>query len=122
MGEVLVYGAGPHGKAVADILLCEGKKVHGFVDDRAELHGSTTMGIAVLGGFDWLERRSKEDAPCSVALGLGSNEARERVAFACQALGVDLIRAIHPRAMLSASAVVGQAVVIMANAVVNPDS
>jgi sugar O-acyltransferase (sialic acid O-acetyltransferase NeuD family) len=119
---VLVYGAGPHGKVVADILSCEGKAVRGFVDDRAELHGSMVMGIAVLGGFDWLIQTSKETASCCIALGLGDNEARERVALACRARGIEWIRAIHPRAILSSRVVVGEGVVIMANAVVNPDA
>jgi sugar O-acyltransferase (sialic acid O-acetyltransferase NeuD family) len=119
---ILVYGAGPHGKVVADILSCEGKQVLGFVDDRAELHGSMVMGISILGGFDWLVQRSKETASCPIALGLGDNEARERVALACRAQGIEWIRAIHPRAILSSRVVVGEGVVIMANAVVNPDA
>jgi sugar O-acyltransferase (sialic acid O-acetyltransferase NeuD family) len=122
MSGVLVYGAGPHGKVVADILICEGEEVRGFVDDRPELHGSTVMGLSVLGGFDWLAQRSQETAPCRIALGLGDNEARERIALACRARGIDWIRAIHPRATLSPRVVVGQGVVIMANAVVNLDA
>jgi sugar O-acyltransferase (sialic acid O-acetyltransferase NeuD family) len=122
MGELLVYGAGPHGKVVADILICEGKQVHGFVDDRAELHGSQVMGIEVLGGFDWLVQRSKENPRCRVALGLGDNEARERIALACRERGIDWMRAIHPRATLSPRVVVGQGAVIMANAVINCDA
>lgn len=122
MSGVLVYGAGPHGKVVADVLSCEGKQVLGFVDDRVELHGSMVMGIEVLGGFDWLIHRSNETASCSIALGLGNNEARERIALACRDRGIDWIRAIHPRATLSSRAVLGPGVVIMANAVVNPEA
>jgi sugar O-acyltransferase (sialic acid O-acetyltransferase NeuD family) len=96
--------------------------VLGFVDDGAELHGSTVMGIPVLGGFDWLVQRAKENDPCQIALGLGDNEARERIALACRTLGIDWIRAIHPRATLSPRSAVAHGAVIMANAVVNPDA
>ena len=38
--RILVYGAGGHGKVVADIFIAKGEcKFAGFVDDREELWG-----------------------------------------------------------------------------------
>ena len=40
---LIVYGAGGHGKVVADILIARGEKVMGFLDD------TKTAGMKVLG-------------------------------------------------------------------------
>jgi sugar O-acyltransferase (sialic acid O-acetyltransferase NeuD family) len=114
---VVVFGAGGHGKVVADVLLAANEDVLGFLDDSAAV-GTLVLGLPVLGGASWLE-----DHPgVRVALGIGSNEARARVAAACEARGARLVAAVHPRAVVSPSARVDEGAVVMALAVVNPDA
>lgn len=114
--DLVVFGAGGHGKVVADILLCAGRAVAGFVDDTRPL-GEFVLGLPVLGGVDWLKAH-----PHRVALGVGDNRARQRIALAVVGHGSHLETAIHPRATISRSAFVGAGAVVMANAVVNPDA
>jgi sugar O-acyltransferase (sialic acid O-acetyltransferase NeuD family) len=114
---IVVFGAGGHGKVVADVLLAAREDVLGFLDDSAAV-GARVLGLPVLGGASWFE----EHPAVRVALGIGNNEARARVAAACEARGLRLVSAVHPRAVVSSSARVDEGAVIMALAVVNPDA
>lgn len=118
--EIVVYGASGHGKVVADILsnIDEGS-LAGFVDDRRELSGTTVMGKPVLGDGEWLLQPGRS---LRVALGIGDNQARRRVAARCAAAGVDLVTAIHPSAVVASTARIGLGTVVMAGAAINPDA
>jgi sugar O-acyltransferase (sialic acid O-acetyltransferase NeuD family) len=118
--KVLVYGAGGHGRVVADILLASGcRELGGFLDDSKALHGSTVMGLPVLGGEDWLQ--DKEDkSDVVLALGIGDNCIRRDKAEKHKSSGVETVRAIHPSSMLSRWVHIEQGTVVMAGAVINP--
>lgn len=113
---LVVFGAGGHGKVVADILLASGLAVTGFLDD-GRAPDTTVLGLPVLGPAAWLASNRAR-----VALGVGDNRARAAVAEACEAAGATLVTAIHPRAVVSPSARVDIGAVVMALAVVNPDA
>ncbi len=119
MIDVVVYGAGGHGKVVADILLCDAQRwrVLGFIDD-GRAAGETVLGLPVLGCATWLH----SDHAAQVALGIGDNAARERAAEAVREAGRALIVAIHPTAVIARSARLGGGTVVMANAAVNADA
>jgi sugar O-acyltransferase (sialic acid O-acetyltransferase NeuD family) len=116
--RVVVYGAGGHGKVVADVVLAMGAhEIVGFVDDRAGA-ARTVLGMPLLGGGDWLER----EGDVAVALAIGSNQARKAAAERCLACGATLLTAVHPRATIAPSARLERGVVVMAGAVINPDA
>jgi sugar O-acyltransferase (sialic acid O-acetyltransferase NeuD family) len=112
--RLVVLGAGGHGKVVADILRAGGQEVFGFVDDQKPAH-AMVLDLPVVGGTRWLG-----DAPCRVALGIGDNATRARLAQHCLDAGCELVTAIHPRAVVASSARIADGVVVMALAVVNP--
>lgn len=113
---LVVFGAGGHGKVVADILLASALPVAGFVDHRREV-GATVFGLPVLGGPSWLsENRAR------VALGIGDNRSRAKIVEECEAAHAVLVSAIHPRAVVSPSARVDAGAVVMALAVINADA
>jgi sugar O-acyltransferase (sialic acid O-acetyltransferase NeuD family) len=112
--RLVVYGAGGHGKVVADILLACGERVTGFVDDRAP-PGEMVLGLPVLG-----PRAVLAGGDYRVALGIGDNSLRATVAADCLAERCELVTAVHPRAVVAASATLEEGVVVMALAVVNP--
>ncbi len=117
---ILVYGASGHGKVVIDILVELGVPgVLGFVDDGRGRQGHSVVGFPVLGDEAWL-RVEAARAAVAVALGIGDNAARQRVAERCVELGAALVTAIHPRAIVSRLAAIGDGAVVMAGAVVNP--
>jgi sugar O-acyltransferase (sialic acid O-acetyltransferase NeuD family) len=113
---LVIFGAGGHGKVVADILLALGEKVTGFLDD-GKPSGTIVLGLPVLGSRGWLDTNVAR-----VALGVGDNATRARVADACEASGSELVSAVHPRAVVAASVRVDPGAVVMALAVANADA
>ncbi|MCA9672257.1 MAG: acetyltransferase [Myxococcales bacterium] len=125
MSARYVYGASGHGKVVADICRAMGGLPDGFIDDGAAV-GSLVFELSVLGGGDWLAEQagaaSGGAASIEVALGIGDNAVRARIAARLRDMGVSLLTAIHPSAVVAPSARVGAGTVVMAGALINPDS
>lgn len=116
MSNVVIFGAGGHGKVVLDILLESGHTVEGFLDGDSEKCGKEVCGYKVLGDLDYL--RGKPDF--GLCLGIGNNIIRGQVFAKASKMGVKVVQAIHPKATVSRSAKIGDGVVIMAHAVINP--
>lgn len=110
--DVILIGAGGHGKVIADILLCSGTPVRGFLDDR---EGACAAGLPWLGSVE--EYRRFPDAEFLIAV--GDARTRRRIALAMD--GVRWHTAVHPHAVVSSLEVeIGEGTVVMAGAVVNP--
>jgi UDP-perosamine 4-acetyltransferase len=120
--KVLLYGAGGHARVVLDAARRQGLDVVAAIDDRADLHGSTIDGVDIVGGdgaLDDLRLRGVEGA----VLGVGSIDAApgraavyERLAARRFALPV----VQHPSAVVASTALLGDATVVFAGAVINP--
>ena len=120
MRDLYVYGAGGHGKVVADLLLAAGpERLSGFIDDGVP-PGSLVLGHPVHGPWAWLTSRAAH-GPVAIVLGIGDNEVRARIARAVAGI-VEVLTVVHPRAIVAPSAALGWGAVIMAGAVVNPDA
>jgi sugar O-acyltransferase (sialic acid O-acetyltransferase NeuD family) len=120
--KIFVYGASGHGKVVADILLArKDSEIAGFIDDRAELLGTVILGLPVCGNGQWLQEQAGK-IKVAIALGIGDNSARQKVAEKCVAWGAELMTPVHPTAAVSASARLGPGTVVMAQASINPDA
>lgn len=114
--KILIFGAGGHGKVVLDILLELGKDVLGFLDDDRSAMSRSIRGYKVLG--DWSFVKEKSDS-FKIVLGIGNNKIREKMFFKAKSLGLELISAIHPRAIVSKDVKIGVGAIIMPGAVVN---
>ncbi len=76
--EVLIYGAGGHGKVVADILERQPEyRLAGFLDDNCELWGEEIFGYKVLGGMEML--RDLDQARYLIVAAGGDNRARREL-------------------------------------------
>ena len=117
MKNMVVYGAGGHGKVVAEILAAMGHTVRGFIDDDVELCGKTILGLRVFEAGEWL----KANSGSQIALGIGDNYAREKAACSVREYGCALLPALHPAATVSKSAMLRDGVVVMAGAVLNAE-
>lgn len=115
---VYVYGAKGHGKVIAEMLQANGDEVSGFLDDGVAA-GTPVLSSLVVGGFDAL----KSVTPGAwVALGIGANRVRERIAQRLTEAGFRLATIVHPSAVVSPSASLGDGTVVMALAVVNAEA
>jgi len=120
--KVFIYGAGGHGKVIADMLLmARVAGFAGFVDDDDKNKGRTILGYRVLGGAAWLKEQAAV-ADIEIALGIGDNAARRVIAERCRAWGAVLRTTLHPSAVVARSAKLGAGTVVMAHATINPDA
>jgi len=119
--KVFIYGAGGHGKVVADMLLA-GRVAGfaGFVDDDDKNKGRVILGYRVLGNAAWLKEQAAV-ADIEIALGIGDNSARRVIAERCRGWGAVLRTTLHPSAVVARSAKLGAGTVVMAHATINPD-
>lgn len=112
--EVIVIGAGGHGKVVADIVRSSGDTVLGFLDDTHQA-GDMICGIPVLGGVpDYVNHPDAK-----FVIGIGGANARRSISNRLK--GVRWYTAIHPTAVISSmDTEIGEGTVVMAGAIVNP--
>jgi sugar O-acyltransferase (sialic acid O-acetyltransferase NeuD family) len=117
---LVIIGAGGHGKAVAEAALLSGEWQRiAFVDDRwPEL--LETFGWPVVTDLAGL---AALDIPVAGAIAaVGNNAVREQCVKAIHAAGLPLVSVVHPRACVSAAAVIGAGTAIMALVMVGVDA
>ena len=120
MNRSLVIGAGGYGQSVAEATVAVGEHtVEGFVDDRwPDL--TPISGLPVAGRLSDLPTlRSLADA---VVPAIGDAQARRAAFELAAACGFELVQVIHPRAIVSPSAVFGRGVTVMAGAVIGTEA
>lgn len=103
-----LFGASGHGKVIKEIIEANGQQVEAFVDDNPNIN--ELCGMPVLHGVT-------DKSPMIVSIGV--NHIRKKVVgrLDCE-FGV----AIHPSAVVSPSAKIGEGTVVMAGAVINADT
>jgi UDP-perosamine 4-acetyltransferase len=123
MTKVVGFGAGGHARVIIDILtMIGGFEIVGLLEQDERLWGTEVLGVRVLGD-DSLRDEMHERGVRSAFIGLGSiknAEPRKRLYEAARAAGFELVRAIHPRAIVAESAKIGDGPMVMAGAIINP--
>jgi sugar O-acyltransferase (sialic acid O-acetyltransferase NeuD family) len=122
--NVVLYGASELGRDVASMgpaLLdaWHGPTLHGFVDDRQELHGRRILDLPVLGGGDWLESEAAQGV--SVVVTIGDPAVRRRVVERLAAKGVTFATIVHPTAVLSPWVQLGEGTIVLARCTFTAD-
>ncbi len=123
MTKVIGLGAGGHAKVVIEILRLVGDfELVGLLDPERALHGTLVEGVPVIGDDDQLVALYDEGIRHAF-IGLGSAgdlAPRRRLYEKVRSLGFEVVRAIHPGAVVATSAQLGQGPTVMAAAVINP--
>ncbi|MEW5676317.1 acetyltransferase [Flavobacterium enshiense] len=107
-----LYGASGHAKVVLDILSRLGKSVSCILDDAPKVASLNGVPVKKTSGADFSGTEE-------VIITIGNNGIREKIANRIQAR---YFVAVHPSAIISPSATVGEGSVVMPNAVINADS
>jgi acetyltransferase EpsM len=117
MSKVIFLGAGGIAIVAAEIARYRGLEIVGFLDDRAEKHGTLFCGATVLGKFDLLAAL-RQDVPQAV-VAFGNCHGRLDVAQKALSYGFSLPNLIHPSAIVSQEASIGQGAIIMPGTIIN---
>jgi UDP-perosamine 4-acetyltransferase len=117
--QIVIIGAGGHGKVVLDILRVGGRyEPVGFLDADPVLAGTTVGGLPVLGAANLLPRLRQQQKVRAGIVAIGDNRTRALYAQLLREQGFDLITAVHPSAVVSPNARLGANVVVAAGAVI----
>jgi UDP-perosamine 4-acetyltransferase len=120
--DLVIIGAGGHGRVVLDIIREQGQRNPiGFVDANASLAGSTISGIPVIGPPNQLPKLRQRKVVNAI-IAIGDNRTRMRYLQMLDDYMFELVNAIHPSATVSDTAKLGRNVVIAAGAVVSTDA
>ncbi len=106
---LFIYGKSGHGKVVASLARDCGYTLAGWIDDRQE------------GAWRW-ESFCQEHKTATIALGIGNNAVRARIAHKIKAQGYTLATLIHPSSIIDPSSTIGEGSVVMPLCVVNADA
>jgi sugar O-acyltransferase (sialic acid O-acetyltransferase NeuD family) len=122
LGRLLIWGGGGHGKVVADVARAAGYTVVGFADADLDKLGNVVEpggAAVVMDETQLFESLDRPERPFdALAIAIGSN--RTRLEACAQVNGQVRVPAlVHPSAVLSPSAELGEGTVVMAMAVVN---
>ena len=113
--EMVIYGAGGHGRVVVDTALAAGWTIRSLIDDQPAI--STLWNIPVVASHQvsW-------DAFISQAfvVAIGDNRVRTEIFGRICQLGLTPALVIHPSAVISRFAGIGAGTVVAAGVVVNP--
>ncbi|MBQ5753529.1 MAG: acetyltransferase [Alistipes sp.] len=103
-----LYGASGHAKVIIEILEAEGVAIDGLFDDNES--------VEVLCGYNV----SRYDGECrgEKIVSIGSNGVRKKIV---ERIGGDFGVAVHPSAIISPRATVGEGTVVMHGAIVQSD-
>ena len=103
-----LYGAGGHARVIRDIVELSGGVIEGFIDDDCLLKEKD--GLPVI---------HEVPSGCDLILAIGDSSARYELAKRLERLNVSFCTAIHPNAIISPYAKIGEGSVIMPGVVVN---
>ncbi len=116
--RVIIYGAGPQGRVVMEVLFAQrGFEIVGFVDDDHSKHRACVSAAMVLGGWSFARLVATDDVPAAFIVAIGNNDVRTAIGHRLRGCGLKLVNAIHPSAVVMSGAM-GTGNLICAGAVI----
>ncbi len=113
---VFIFGAGPQGRVLLDIVRSDARRVAaGFLDDRPDRAGVAIAGLPVFHATEWLAGGPR---PAAVVVAIGNNAMRMTVAARITAAGYALYTAIHSSATIAHDVEIGAGSVLCMQAAV----
>lgn len=120
--QIVIIGAGGHGKVVLDILRAAGEEEPvGFVDSSPSRAGGRIGGLPIFGPANVLPKLRQQGVRGAI-VAIGDCRARVQYATLLREQGFELINAIHPTSSVSPTAMLGRNVVVAAQAAVCTDA
>ena len=106
--KIFVYGAGGHGRVIADIIRkYKQYSFEGFIDDNPK--------IGAISFDDFVKYHSN----CVVALGIGDNCQRKRVCNKLKKYSIKIATLIDPSALIGSNVRIKKGAIVMPGAIIN---
>lgn len=122
--RLVLVGAGGHAREQRELIrainaVAPRYAIEGFVVDRGyPAPGEKLRELPVLGGLDWLEAHRDEVA---VVCAIGDSADRARMVARLRALGARFETLVHPGAIVSGTAELGEGAIVCAGAILTAD-
>jgi UDP-perosamine 4-acetyltransferase len=117
--KIAIIGAGGQARIVYEILSYDhNMEIVAFVDNVVHGHDEHIMGIPVIGDHSVMPRLMKEGVK-GVIIGVGDNDIRAAHFEKFTNMGLELVNAIHPTAIISPSAKLGKGITISMGACIS---
>jgi sugar O-acyltransferase (sialic acid O-acetyltransferase NeuD family) len=113
--DLIIYGAGGHGRVVVDAALAAGWTIQSWIDDHPASLNQWDISIVASKDVVWSTLTSRK-----FIVAIGDNRIRADVFRRLCELGLIPALVIHPTAVISHFARIGEGTVVAANVVVNP--
>jgi sugar O-acyltransferase (sialic acid O-acetyltransferase NeuD family) len=121
--QIFVYGAGGHAKVVISIIEAQG--IYGVAvvaDDSADMEGGVLLGRNVVIGREGFLEKTRAAGVTRGIVAVGDNRSRLLLALWASRMGLKLVTAIHPSAIVGPGCNIGAGSVLMAGTVINIDT
>jgi len=111
--RIVIFGAGGHGKMIADAAIAQGEyEVVGFIDKTVS---GTVMNLPVLGS-------EVPEGIDGVIVGVGNPKVRAQLQKKLSDEGLSIVTVVHPTATVCSGVVLGEGTVVMPQAVIGVDT
>lgn len=121
--KIFIFGASGHAKVVIDIVERQGGYEIAFlIDDDPALKGKEIFGYRVFGNCEDLLQSKETHGITGCVVAIGNNAVRERLDRRLRAEGFCPVSVVHPSALISRGASIGEGSAVMAGAVINADA
>ncbi len=122
---IVIVGAGGHAKVLIDALEKASVRILGLADADSSQWGKALLGLSIHGGDDWVLKQAADAIHLVNAVGSVDRESLERrraVFEKFRGQGYRFAQVVHPAAIVSPRAVLGEGAQVMAGAVVQADA
>ena len=116
MRDLIIIGAGGHGRVIADIARATGKYSNICFLDDAE-HNEFSLNI--IGKVSDYKLYVNE---CEFVVAIGNNSVRKRIQNELTSNGAEMATLVHPAAVVGSGVYIGDGSVVMAGAVINANA
>lgn len=116
MKPIVLIGAGGHAKVIIGAADALGRPVEHILDDNPQRHGELVLGVPISGGSASIPKFADTH---EFIIAIGDNSIRKKMA---EHFDLNWTSLIHPAAWVHGSVRMGRGSVIMAGAIVQPDT
>ncbi len=123
MEQIFVYGAGGHAKVVMSVIEAQG--IYGVAvvaDDSPDMEDRVLLGHDVAIGREGFLEKARAEGVTGGIITVGDNRSRLLLALWASRMGLKLVTAIHPSAIVGPGCSIGPGSVLMAGTVINIDT